>query len=196
VVYRINRRILQVKGKNKKIPKLETERLILKELTRDDSKALFEHWSNEEVTKFMNIEPFSTVAEVISMIDLLNNLFEKDEAIRWGIFKKDTKELIGTCGFNSGLGEENFIGEIGYELGRKFWGKGFMKEALNVVIRYGFNTLNLNRIEAYVMLNNEKSSKLLEQLGFHREGILREYGCYKGRFWDEYIFSLLKRDKI
>lgn len=185
-----------MEGKNKKIPKLETERLILKELTRDDSKALLEHWSNEEVTKFMNIEPFSTVGEVISMIDLLNNLFEKDEAIRWGIFKKDTKELIGTCGFNSGLGEESFIGEIGYELGIKFWGKGFMKEAIDVVVEYGFNVLNLNRIEAYVMLDNEKSSKLLEQFGFHKEGILREHGCYKGRFWDEYVFSLLKKDKI
>ncbi|WP_089282979.1 GNAT family N-acetyltransferase [Anaerovirgula multivorans] len=164
-------------------------------MTEDDAELLLKYWSDNEVTRYMNINAFSDIDQAKEMIDLLNHLFKEKQAIRWGIYNKEFDWLIGTCGYNSGLKEETYIGEIGYELGSQYWRQGFMVEALTCIINYGFNTLNLNRIEAYVMLENQKSLKLLEKLGFQKEGILRERGYYKNQFWDEYIFSLLKRDR-
>ncbi len=183
------------KNESNKFPILETERLILRELTEGDGKFLFKYWSDNEVIRYMNIDAFTDICEAKDMINLLNTLFKEKQAIRWGIFSKELDCLIGTCGYNSGLKREVYIGEIGYELGSEFWGNGFMAEALNCIIDYGFKTLTLNRIEAYVMLENQNSVRLLEKLDFQEEGVLREHGYYKNGFWDEYIFSLLNADR-
>jgi [ribosomal protein S5]-alanine N-acetyltransferase len=179
---------------NQNFPELETERLILRQITLDDTEALFRHWSDDEVTKYMNIESFQSPKQAEDMIKLLNELFEQKEAIRWGIVKKEDNRLIGTCGYNSWLKEQAFRGEIGYELGRAYWRQGFMQEALRAIISYGFEAMDLNRIEALVMLEACRSMNLLLKLGFQKEGILREHGYWKGQFWDEYCLSLLKRD--
>ncbi|WHH58399.1 GNAT family protein [Petroclostridium sp. X23] len=173
-------------------PILETERLILQQIIENDQDALFKYWSDDMVTRYMNISKFKDKTEALDMIQLLNSLFEEKKAIRWGIYSKDLNCIIGTCGYNSGLEEDQFIAEIGYELGREHWGKGYMAEALKSMLSYGFNFLHLNRIEAYVMVGNHQSASLLNKLGFKKEGLLREHGFYKGRFWDEYIFSLIK----
>ena len=86
------------------------------------------------------------------------------------------------------------MGEIGYELAKAHWRQGIMTEALFAVIEFGFQAIALNRIEAMVMLENTASFKLLQKLGFLEEGILREYGYWKGQFHDLRIFSLLKKD--
>ena len=179
---------------NKEFPIIETERLILRKIQNNDIAKLLEYWSDDTVTMYMNINSFKSLEEVMYMVNLLNDLFNEDEAIRFAIHSKELDKIIGTCGFNSGLKQEDFIGEIGYEIGREFWGKGFMKEALRALINYGFQDLSLNRIEAYVMINNEASCGILETLGFKQEGMLREHGNYKGKLWDEYIYSLLKRE--
>jgi ribosomal-protein-alanine N-acetyltransferase len=184
-----------MKNEDYKFPILQTERLILRELNECDAKILFEYWSDNEVTRHMNIDAFTDICGAKEMIKVLNTLFKEKQAIRWGIYNKELDCLIGTCGYNSGLKQEVYVGEIGYELGSQFWGNGFMAEALSCILNYGFKTLNLNRIEAYVMLENQRSVILLEKLGFQKEGILREHGHYKNSFWDEYIFSLLKSDR-
>lgn len=177
-----------------KFPKLETKRLLLRQITFADTETLFRYWSDDEVTKYMNIESFQNPKQAEDIIRLLNNLFEQKEAIRWGIVQKEDDRLIGTCGYNSWLKDQAFRGEIGYELGHAYWGKGFMQEALRAIISYGFEAMNLNRIEAMVMLEASRSMNLLLKLGFQKEGILREHGYWKGQFWDEYCLSLLKRD--
>ena len=183
-------------SEDNQFPILETERLILRALSEEDATTLFKYWSDDEVTSYMNIDAFTDLSQARNMINLLNSLLKEKQAIRWGIYSKELACLIGTCGYNSGLKQETYIGEIGYELGRQHWGKGYMAEALEPILEYGFNILDLNRIEAYVMLENTKSASLLERLGFQKEGILRERGYYKNGFWDEYIFSLLKKDRL
>ncbi len=181
---------------SKNFPQLETEKLFLKEITLDDVETLFMYWSDDEVTQYMNIESFYTKKQVEDMIIMLHYLFEENEAIRWGIIRKQDHLLVGTCGYNTWIKDQAFRGEIGYELGRPYWGQGIMQEALRAIINYGFEIMNLNRIEAFVMLEASRSRSLLLKLGFQKEGILREHGYWKGQFWDEYCFSLLKRDWI
>ena len=180
----------------KDFPELETNRLFLKKITFKDIETLFNYWSDDEVTKYMNIESFQRKKQVEDMIRLLNNLFEENEAIRWGIVRKEDHLLLGTCGYNNWTRDQAFRGEIGYDLGRPYWGQGIMQEALRAIINYGFEMMNLNRIEAFVLLEASRSSNLLLKLGFQKEGILREHGYWKEQFWDEYCFSLLKRDWI
>lgn len=181
---------------NTKFPEIETERLILKKLEHKDISTLFQYWSDDEVTKYMNIESVTSTKHVEEIINLLNDLFEKKQAIRWGIFEKKKNQLIGTCGYNSGFNEDAYIAEIGYELGKGYWGHGYMQESLSSIINYGFIELNLNRIEGYIIPGNSRSENTLEKLGFKQEGILREHGCYKNDYWDEYIYSLLKREWV
>lgn len=173
-------------------PVLETERLVLRKIGDEDIKTLYQYWSDSEVTRYMNIEPFEDPFQAKTMIDLLNHLFEKGEAIRWGIVEKETGCLIGTCGYNSGYRIGASAVEIGYDLGREYWGKGFMAEALKSIIDHGFNEAGMKRIEAYVMPDNIRSRNLLIKLGFKYEGKLKNHGFYKGEYQDEYIFSLTK----
>jgi ribosomal-protein-alanine N-acetyltransferase len=174
-------------------PELSTERLILRKMTEKDAKALFQIWSDDEVTKYMNMNSFMNIDQTLYMVDFLNNLFKKKEGIRWGIFRKNDDTLIGTCGFNTWI-KRSSRGEIGYELGQKYWGNGYATEALKEVIRFGFEETLLNRVEAFVVPEASRSIKVLEKLGFKKEGTLREYGFWSNRYWDEYIYSLLRKD--
>lgn len=172
---------------------IETERLLLRKISLLDASKLFEYWSDEEVTKYMSISRFSNVNEAEEMISLLLALAASDQAFRWTIVNKLDGKILGTCGFNN-WDETNQRGEIGYELGRQFWGQGIMTEALNGLIKHGFNTMKLNRIQALVEPDNCLSRKVLLKRGFSEEGLLRQYEMARGHFVDLLILSLLKKD--
>ncbi|MGF7118705.1 GNAT family N-acetyltransferase [Methanobacterium oryzae] len=178
-----------------KFPELNTKRLILRELRIDDAKTLFKYWSDNEVTKYLNMESFVTMQQTFRMIRVLINLFKHKEGIRWAIVRKEDNVIIGTCGFNSWI-PKGSRGEIGYELGRIYWGNGYATESLKEILRYGFEEIKLNRIEAFTVPKAHKSIKLLKKLGFKKEGTLREYGYWNNQYQDENIYSLLKRDWI
>jgi ribosomal-protein-alanine N-acetyltransferase len=172
---------------------LYTERLTLRKMELEDADVLCQYWSDPEVTKYMNIAPFTDVSQARDMIQMINDLSLEGQANRFSIIAKETGEVIGTCGFNM-IDQENGRAEIGYDLGRNHWGKGFASEAVKKLIDYGFTSLNLNRIEAKVEPENTPSIKLLNSLSFQKEGLLREYEKAKGRLIDVYMFSLLKRE--
>ena len=117
-------------------PKLSTERLILRKMAKKDAETLFKFWSDDEVTKYMNMNSFANIEQATYMINFLNNLFKNKEGIRWAIIRKEDNTLIGTCGFNTWI-KRSSRGEIGYELGQEYWGKGYTTEALKEVIRFG-----------------------------------------------------------
>lgn len=181
--------------KQKKFPELYTKRLILRELRIDDANTLFKYWSDDEVTKYLNMEPFVTKQQTFRMIKVLSNLFKHEEGIRWAIVRKEDNVTIGTCGFNS-LILKSSRGEVGYELGRIYWGNGYATESLKEILRYGFEEIKLNRIEAFTVPEAHKSINVLKKLGFKKEGTLKEYGYWDNQYQDENIYSLLKRDWI
>jgi len=170
---------------------LTTDRLLLRPMQVEDAPVLFSFWSDPVVTKYMNIESFSEVAQAEHMILLLQNLCAEDKAIRWTITLKDTGEVIGSGGFNY-LDFENERAEIGYDLGAPYWGKGYAPEAIRAITAYGFQHLGLNRVEAKVEPENLNSIKVLNKLGFVEEGRLRQYEKSKGRLVDVLMFSALR----
>ncbi|UFJ41584.1 GNAT family N-acetyltransferase [Brevibacillus humidisoli] len=178
------------------IPELQTDRLLLRKLSVEDAPILFQYWADDDVTRFMNIPPFQHVEQATDMIVHLNTLSERQEASRWGIVLKETGTLIGTCGFNTSWAGEDRRSEIGYDLGKPYWGRGYMTEALRALVSHGFDQLDLNRIEALVEPGNTGSIKTLGKVGFQQEGLLRDYQFAKGRFVDLRMFSLLRREYV
>jgi ribosomal-protein-alanine N-acetyltransferase len=144
------------------------------------------------VTDTLAISPLKSVYEAEAMIADWSEHFEHKVGIRWGIIAKEDNCFIGTCGYQAW--QRSLRGELGFDLGRACWGKGLMGEALKSILAYGFEEVGLNRIEAFVDPSNERSIHLINRTGFHREGLLREFGYWKGRFWDQICYAMLKRD--
>ncbi|WP_445633707.1 GNAT family N-acetyltransferase [Nostoc sp. DSM 114161] len=163
----------------------------MRETKLADVPAVFLIFSNDEVTKYHDLETLTSLEQIQFIIERRAERFKNKQGIRWGIAKKEDNVIIGSCGYSI---KNCFQAEIGYELARKYWKKGIMTEALRAIIHWGFHKLDLNRIEAFVIPENTASIKLLGNLQFVEEGLLREYAFWKGQFHDLRIFSLLKRD--
>lgn len=172
-------------------PILETERLILREITKEDVIEIFACFSNEQVTRYYGAEPFQKIEQAAELIEHFSKNYEEKRGVRWGIVKKKTKRLIGTVGFNT-WSTTHKRAEIGYEIHPDEWRKGYTTEAISKILSYGFNEMGLTRIGAVVFTENEASNKLLTKLGFHTEGILKNYMYQSGIPHDTYIYSILK----
>ncbi|WP_340023031.1 GNAT family protein [Paenibacillus sp. FSL K6-1096] len=172
---------------------LQTGRLVLKKMSTADAASLFSIWSDPEVTRFMNISSFSDESQAVEMIELLSSLAKENQAIRYSIIESKSGRIIGSCGYNM-LDYDNARTEIGYDLGREFWGQGYASEAINALTKYAFNTLGFNRIEAKVEPANLNSIKVLQKLHFTLEGTLRQCERSKGTFIDLCMYSKLAAD--
>ena len=172
-------------------PQLETKNFLLRQITSADSDALFEIFSDDEVTRHYDLYSYSSVDEIQQLIEFFDESFEVERSIRWGIAQKSDNRIIGTCGY---VWLREFRGEIGYELNQQYWRQGIMSEALPAILHFGYEQLGLNRIEALVMTENNASGNLLQSLGFCEEGVLREHDFFKDKFHDMRCFSLLKRE--
>lgn len=174
-------------------PALETERLILRQMTFEDTDFVFQHFSNSAVNQYLMDEaPVTTVAQAREIIQFYLDPEGKTRN-RWVMVRKSDRQLIGTCGFHK-WEQRYFRAEIGYDLSPDFWKQGYMLEALRAVISNGFERMKLNRIEALVYIENDRSIHLLQKLGFKQEGVLRDYFYFEGKFYNHYLMALLRRE--
>lgn len=176
-------------------PKLETKRLILRQVGYGDVEQLYEMLSDDDVAKFDYFYPVTSKEEALKFIERYNKELDENEEITWGIISKETNRLIGTCCLGD-FNEEARRAELGYDITQSEWGKGYATEALGVVIDFGFNTMGLNRIEATITPGNNASVKVLKKLNFTHEGTVRERDWIKGKLEDGIIMSILKREYI
>jgi [ribosomal protein S5]-alanine N-acetyltransferase len=154
---------------------LETVRMNLRILTLDDSEEVFRHFSDADVTRFMDIEPCKDIKEAEEII----RFHLEDSGCRWGLFEKTTNHFMGTLGYHYlRRTERDFIAEIGFDLSKIYWGKGFMQEALKEVILFGFTNMGLSSIDATVETENERSINLMTKLGFKKDLELKDHLYY------------------
>lgn len=172
-------------------PVLKTERLLLREITDDDANDIFHIRRSEEVMKYYGHYPYKHISEAQDMIDIVKNGFKNKEGIRWGITFHDSDKLIGTGGVWRIL-KDHLRGEIGYELSQDHWRKGIMYEALSAVTDFAFDKMNLHSLEANLDPENTGSVKLLEKLGFVKEGHTKDSYLFDGKFTDTGIYSLIR----
>ncbi|MBK8551736.1 MAG: GNAT family N-acetyltransferase [Ignavibacteria bacterium] len=173
-------------------PVLETERLILREITPGDVREIFAIRSSEEAMKYFGHNVYTSLTEADDMINAIVNGFKNKEGIRWGITLKGSEKLIGSGG-PWRLLKEHLRCEIGYDLLPQYWKKGIMTEALREIIKFCFDKMNMHSIEANVDPDNIASVKLLEKLGFEKEGHLKESFYFNDVFTDTGIYSLIRK---
>lgn len=175
------------------LPILSSSNLVLRPIDERDTAALFHHFSDDRVTKYMDIDSFSNISDATHIIQFFRKSLEEEEGTRWAITLAGKDELIGTCGYHK-INKPHFKAEIGYDLQPSYWGKGIMKEAISCMLTYGYEELQFNRIEAFVDPENIASAKLLSRLGFHYEGFLRDAFFEKGKFVNAELYSLLRHE--
>ena len=174
-------------------PALETERLLLRQMTIEDTDFVFRHFSDAAVNQYLLDEPpVTTYAQAREIIQFYLEPEGKTHN-RWIMVRKSNQQPIGTCGFHK-WEKRYFRAEIGYDLSPAFWRQGYMLEALQAVITNGFEQMRLNRIEALVSIENDRSAQLIQKLGFKQEGMLRDYFYLDGKFYDHTLFALLERE--
>ncbi|WP_082232842.1 GNAT family N-acetyltransferase [Halobacillus massiliensis] len=176
------------------IKEFYTNRLYVRSMTVADSSSLYPIWSDPDVARFMNVHPFKNENEVKDMITYLNQLTEEYSAIRYSIIELNTQQIIGSCGYNS-IDYVNAVTEIGYDLAKASWGRGYATEVASALIHYAFTSLQMNRVEAKVEPPNTNSIRVLQKLNFTYEGLLRQAQRSRGRFIDLNIYSRLRSDR-
>ncbi|MBS7529933.1 GNAT family N-acetyltransferase [Hazenella sp. IB182353] len=161
--------------KETEFPLIEINNFYLKVLTLADAEVINNHFSDEHITKYLDIEPCKDIEQAVTIIQY----HMEDAGCRWGIFTKEDDTFIGTCGFHYLRNSNNiFTAEIGFDLSRDQWGKGIMFEVLQQIIAFGFTQMGLDVIDATVEQANERSQKLMNKLGFQRASELRENLVY------------------
>ena len=172
---------------------LHTERLFIRPLEHTDAQALFAVFSDPKVMRHWSGAAWNSLDQASQKIAQYDKALRENESIGLAIATVDTNTVIGTCSLFH-LDEQCRRAEIGYGLASASWGKGYMHEALITLIKFGFEVLDLNRIEADIDPRNLASIRSVERLGFVKEGHLRERWIVEGEISDSNIYGLLRRD--
>lgn len=175
------------------LPTLRGSRVLLRWLTAEDVDALHEIFSDPEVARYLAIPRQQSREETERFLTSIHDGFRTSSLYQWGI--EHAGRLIGTCTLG-GIDWENRRAEIGFVLGRSSWGQGLMPDALAPLIDYSFGDLGLHRIEADVDPRNAASLRLLDKLGFRREGHLRERYFKDGEIQDSIMLGLLRPEYL
>lgn len=183
---------LDVLGR-RRLPTLEGRRVRLRWLTEGDVGALFEIFSDPSVARFWSAPPITKKAEARALLSDVRRGFRERDLFEWGLALRRTDRIVGTVTLWR-FDEENRHAEVGFALARRAWGRGLMKEGLNQAIALSFGPLGLRRLEADVDPRNEASLRLLESLGFRREGLMRERWNTGGELQDGVLLGLLARE--
>jgi ribosomal-protein-alanine N-acetyltransferase len=173
-------------------PVLETERLILRRITMEDAEDFFAMRSEREGAIHLDRELPKSIDEIHKLIESIEEGITTNKLIAWAVTEKNNSKFIGQICFHKTY-PQHHRAEIGYQLRKEFWRKGYTDEAVKCLIDYGFNTMNLHSIEAHTNPNNAASINLLLKNGFVQEALFRENYFYKGKFLDTPVFSLVNR---
>jgi ribosomal-protein-alanine N-acetyltransferase len=173
-------------------PNLETERLFLRRVDSNDIKEIFALRSNPETMKYIPRPLVKTDEDALEHIAMIDSKIDSNEGINWAITLKDNPKLIGVIGHYR-IKPENYRAELGYMLLPEYHGQGIVSEAVKEAVKYGFQVMKLNSLEAIIDPDNYASAKVLEKNGFVKEAHLKEYEFFEGRFLDTVIYSILNK---
>ena len=172
---------------------IESKRLVLRKLRKMDIADIYEIYSDEESSRYDDWEPMKDISRAEMLIANSIKYFHNKEALRYAIEPKLLNKVIGVACIYE-FEELNNKCIIYFQINRKEWNKGYASEAVHELIYYAFETLQVNRIEAYVTPGNEESLNVLLKIGFVKEGLMREMEYYKGKYQDAIILGMIKKD--
>ena len=174
-------------------PILECDRVILRKMDRSFADDMFEYASNPAVTKYLTWDVHPNRRFSYNYLGYVNSRYRTGEFFDWAITMRDSGKMIGSCGFTR-FNFSSYSAEIGFVLNPKYWGYSIAPEASRRVIRFGFDTLELHRIEARYMENNIQSRRVMEKSGMTFEGIYRDMMLVRGQFVSVGVCSILRSE--
>ena len=154
-------------------PTIETERLLLRQVAHGDLDAVFEVASSEDVVRFYSWDAHKTKEEISDFLDSFLPDYETGDCFSWAITPKEGNRFAGLLTARP-IFRHNRIA-LGYWIGRQYWSKGYMTEAVSGLIRYAFANLGVNRVEAEHFVENPASGRVMEKAGMRCEGLLRQH---------------------
>ena len=173
--------------------KIETERLIIRTFRLDDYHSLFEMCSDKDTARLAGWRPHKDLKTSKNIV--FGYVYNNET---YAIILKDENKLIGTISlYKEGIRKNINTRELGFCLNKKYRDNKYMKEAVNAILYYGFNKLNLDIIYAYTMIENIASQKILEHSGLKYEGTLRKFRkLYTEEVIDVMMYSIIKEEFI
>lgn len=175
----------------KKIPDLSTERLLLRRIRITDAPDMYEYSKDPEVTKYLLWDPHPNIEHTRNYVDYLQDRYRDGKYYDWAVVLKSSGKMIGTCGF-SAISAEHRCAEVGYVLNPAFRGQGYAGEALSAVLEFAFRRMQLNRVEAKCVDENESSERVMQKVGMQFEGVARSALFIKGQFRNIKIYAILR----
>jgi len=172
------------------IPRLETQRLTLRPFTTDDISTLTRLANDRAVARTTTIPFPYTETHAREWIASHAPAAARREGLVWAITDRFTARLMGTIELR--FRSPRHVGELGYWLGKAFWGRGYMTEAARAVLAYGFEQAGLYRIQAKHWHNNPASGRVMQKLGMTYEGTLRAAAARWGEYLDVLVYAILK----
>lgn len=177
----------------KPFPVIQSERLLFRLLTAEDTDQIFALRTAPASIKFLDKHPLKKKEEALLLIDNILQAIDANEGITWAIALKNKPALlIGTIGYWR-IEKENYRAEIGYMLLPEYFNKGYMTEAIHAINEFGFTALKLHSIEANINPANAASAAILLKTGFVKEAYFKENFYFDGKFIDSEIYSLLNK---
>ena len=168
----------------------ETDRLYLRQFSLGDATAIYNLNSDPEVIRYTGDPPFESTDEALHFLENYND-YQKYQMGRWAVILKASDEFIGWSGLKNHPGQ--YV-DLGFRFYKREWGKGYATEALKTVFDFLFNNLNKHRIIGSVDPDNKRSISLMERLGFRKEGHFKESLLFKGKWVDDVIYAMLKKE--
>ncbi len=177
-------------------PTIRTARLLLRPFARADAGAVTELASAFEIadTTISIPHPYS-LQVAIDWIAGHRRARQRGLGFRFAITQAESAQLVG-CVELRDLTQEHAQAEMGFWIGKAFWGHGYASEAGSAIVRFGFESLGLNRIYAFHMARNPASGRVLQKLGMQREGMLRQRVRKWGRFEDVMAYAVLRSEIV
>jgi RimJ/RimL family protein N-acetyltransferase len=174
-------------------PLLQTARLRLRPFTDTDADSLFALHSNTYVMRYWDSPPWKDRARAELFIAKCQKLADEGTGARVVIERASDGAFVGWSGLVN-WNPDYRSASLGYCLDEAMWGHGYATEAAHALLQWAFDTLDLNRVQSETDTRNVASARVLEKIGFVREGTLREDCIVNGDVSDSWVFGLLKRD--
>lgn len=178
----------------KEFPTIKTERLLLRQFADSDLEDVFKGLSHPEIIKYYGVS-FQTLEATKEQMVFFADLEKNDTGIWFAVCSADNNTFYGAGGLNN-LSKEHKKAEIGFWLISNFWGHGIMKEALPLICNYGFDNLELNRIEGFVESENKNCKNAMAKLDFQYEGTMKDCEIKNGKFISLDIYAKMKDNLI
>lgn len=173
---------------------IETERLILRRFEFTDSTSMLRNWIADEKIQSLYSEPtYETEEAVKELLTKYISSYEKEDYYRWAVIDKETNECIGQIAYFL-VDNKNHFAEIEYCIGSQFQCRGFATEATKAIIKFGFDQMNLHKVQICTKTINAPSKRVIEKCGFTYEGTLRDYFYMKGDYVGRLYFSILRTE--